>query len=334
MASFMLRPPNFRQPEEWKKWLKRFEQFESLPVCLQNQENGKSAACCTVYMGNDAMDVLATTNISDGDKKDYSKVVKEFNEYFIFECANFNLASQLADETAEQFITRLHQMANNCKFGNMRSEIICDPLVIGIQDQPLSEKLQMEPELTLAKAEKLICQRAAVMQQQHLLKSLKETSKPLQLESARATNPTNRKSSGRNRSSQMQHAAKCRRCGKDSHPIQQCPACDVQCQKCKRKGHFTSKCLSKTVAEITMQMDTLTTTGESTPPDDPNDSDNVFINKIDGNTDSKDFGTSWNVAITIANTQISFKVDTGAELTAISESAWLNLKNTYQLSKT
>ena len=112
-------------------------------------------------MGVDAVDVLATTNISDDDKKNYSKVVKKFNEYFkvrkntIFERANFNLASQLADETVEQFITRLHQMADNCEFGNMRSEMIRDRLVIGIRDQQLSERLQMEPELTLAKAEKL-----------------------------------------------------------------------------------------------------------------------------------------------------------------------------------
>ena len=72
-------------------------------------------------MGADTLDILATKNISDNDRKDYSKVVKKFNEYFkvlkntIFECTNFNLASQLADETVEQFITRLHQMTDNCE---------------------------------------------------------------------------------------------------------------------------------------------------------------------------------------------------------------------------
>ena len=78
-------------------------------------------------------------------------------------------------------------------------------------------------------------------------------------------------------------------------------------------------------------MDTLTT-AESDHPDDTFDPDTVFLNTIDGN--SKDTGTSWNVMITIANTQISFKVDTGAEVTAITESAWQKLKNTFQLSKT
>ena len=79
--------------------------------------------------------------------------------------------------------------------------------------------------------------------------------------------------------------------------------------KVQEEGHYTTKCLAKTtVAEMTMQMDTLTT-GESDHPDDTFDTYTVFLNTVDG--DSKDSGTSWYVTITVANTQISFKVDTG-----------------------
>ena len=68
-----------------------------------------------------------------------------------------------------------------------------------------------------------------------------------------------------------------------------------------------------------MQMDTLTTE-ESDHPDDTFEPDTVFLNTVDG--DSKDSGTSWYVMITITNTQISFKVDTSAEVTAMSGSTW------------
>ena len=47
-------------------------------------------------------------------------------------------------------------MAENSKSGNIRSEMIWDCLVIGIHNQQLSEQHQMEPEVTLAKAEKFI----------------------------------------------------------------------------------------------------------------------------------------------------------------------------------
>ena len=76
----------------------------------------------------------------------------------------------------------------------MRSEIIRDRLVIGIRDQQLSKRLQMEPELTLAKVEKLTRQRAVIAQQQQSLRAPAETK--LQLESMssepRVTNPNRR----------------------------------------------------------------------------------------------------------------------------------------------
>ena len=94
----------------------------------------------------------------------------------------------------------------------------------------------MEPELTLAKAEKLTRQRAAIAQQQQSLRAPVETAK-LQLESMsrepRVPNPNRRpapQQSSKNRSGQRQKANKYRRCGKDSHPIQQCPARDAHCQ--------------------------------------------------------------------------------------------------------
>ena len=74
-------------------------------------------------MGEDAEEVLATTNITAEQKKEYCQVVQKFDEYFkvrknlVYECASFNLAHQLADESAEQFITRLHQLAENCELG-------------------------------------------------------------------------------------------------------------------------------------------------------------------------------------------------------------------------
>ena len=84
MATFTLTPPaafNFRQPEDWKKWHTRFEQFR-IASGLSTESGERQVSSLLYCMGVDAVDVLATTNISDNDKKDYSKVVKKFNEYF------------------------------------------------------------------------------------------------------------------------------------------------------------------------------------------------------------------------------------------------------------
>ena len=52
----------------------------------------------------------------------------------------------------EQFITEVHHLGDNCEFGVMKEELVRDHLVIGICDHALSERLQMELELTLDKA--------------------------------------------------------------------------------------------------------------------------------------------------------------------------------------
>ena len=52
----------------------------------------------------------------------------------------------------------------------MKEELIRDRLVVGIRDLALSEQLQMETELTLDKAKRLIRQHEAVKEQQDALK--------------------------------------------------------------------------------------------------------------------------------------------------------------------
>ena len=102
--------------------------------------------------------------------------MEAFDDYFtvrkniIFERARFNKRCQLPSESVEQFITEVHRLGENCEFGPMKEELIRDRLVVGIRDQALSERLQIEAELTLDKAKRPIRQREAVKEQQEVLK--------------------------------------------------------------------------------------------------------------------------------------------------------------------
>ena len=42
-----------------------------------------------------------------------------------------------------------------CNFGMLKEELICDHIVVGLQKRELSEKLQLDPNLTLEKATNL-----------------------------------------------------------------------------------------------------------------------------------------------------------------------------------
>lgn len=64
----------------------------------------------------------------------------------------------------------LYRLADNCDYGALRDEMICDHLVVGISDMALSQQLQLDAELTLEKAKTKVRQREAVEEQQRELK--------------------------------------------------------------------------------------------------------------------------------------------------------------------
>ena len=177
--SVPLQPPapfRFDAPDEWPRWKRRFEQFRTASGL---SEEGEERQVCTLLycLGEEAEDVLTSTNITAESRKKYSDVLGKFDDFFkvrknvIYERARFNQRSQREDETAEQYITSLYSLAGDCEFGDTKDTMIRDRLVVGIRDIALSERLQTEPDLNLDKAKRMIRQWEAVQEQQMILKS-------------------------------------------------------------------------------------------------------------------------------------------------------------------
>ena len=235
--------------------------------------------------------------------------MEKFDSFFkvrknvIFERARFNKRNQQQGEPAEQYIMEL---ADNCDYGLMTAEIIRDKLVVGIRDGPLSERLQLDPDLTLEKAKKMIRQREPVQEQQKVLKGTSETGALEELKSKREVLS---KESGRKpryhrnkvKATTKQHShvqqKQCARCGKGQHTRDKCPARDVTCYRCQRKGHYSTHCLSKTVGETSTE----------------NQLDSAFLDTISAMEES-----SWLTTVRLCGQETVFKLDTGAEVTAIS----------------
>lgn len=114
--------------------------------------------------------------------------------------------------------------------------MIRDRIVVGLQDVKFSERLQTDPDLTLQKAIQLGRQSEAVKKQQALIQVI---TKP------RWQNGMNGKRTPP-KSTEKQEI--CQKCGKSpSHSKQRCPAQDVICRKCKKKGHYEVVCRSSKV---------------------------------------------------------------------------------------
>ena len=80
----------------------------------------------------------------------------------------------------------LFRLAESCDYGEFKDQMIRDRLVVGIKDSGLSERLQMDPELTVEKAMKMIWQKEAVHEQRIALDSGEQITQPGNLDSVRA----------------------------------------------------------------------------------------------------------------------------------------------------
>ena len=255
-------------------------------------------------------------------RKKYEKVIDEFDKYFkvkknvIYERTRFNQRSQLLDESADHFITEIHRLADNCKFADMKDQLICDCLVVGIRDCALSERLHLEADLTLDKAKKLIRQREVVRVQQDFLHK-SQVKDDTSLDAVRQKTNVRRKLPAIPHTSAKPPPSNCHRCGSGVHPRHLCPAKEATCYRCNRRGHYSSQCLSNTVAVIL-----------ATPQQPHAESEIRFLDTVESIQ-----GNIWEVKVMIGDKVVLFKVDTGAEVTVISEGTWKSLSLTEPLQQ-
>ncbi|KAL5016990.1 hypothetical protein ScPMuIL_006579 [Solemya velum] len=127
--------------------------------------------------------------------------------------------------------------------------MIRDRIVVGIRDSKMSEKLQLDPNLTLEKAVAQVRQREAVQKQQSVVRD------------ESGTTSVDAIHKGRN----------------------------------NRQGHFAKKCTSKVLVDEIQGA--------------------AFLGAID----SSDNSEPWKVNLTLEKCHMEFKIDTGADVTAIPE---------------
>ena len=251
-------PFTFSRPEEWSKWIRRFERFR-IASGLASREDDVQVNTLIYAMGDQADDVLRSFALSDVDRRNYDTVKEKFDGYFIrrrnviYERAKFNRRKQEEGETVEAFVTALYALAEFCGYGDLHNEMIRDRIVVGIRNSTLSEKLQLDSRLTLESAIAQVRHSEAVKQQQSLLRGKPDTPVVAVHKIRGGTSPAKFNQGlfeGRSTTSHRQnrqHRARdsCNRCGKcPGHDPAVCPAKDKICNFCHKRGHFRAVCRS------------------------------------------------------------------------------------------
>ena len=74
-------PFNFRNPDEWTRWKWRFDQFRTASGLI-NDDAPKQTSTLLYCLGEGAESVLSSMGDTDGERKDYNKVIAKLDSFF------------------------------------------------------------------------------------------------------------------------------------------------------------------------------------------------------------------------------------------------------------
>ena len=143
----------------------------------------------------------------------------------------------------------------------MRDILICDRIVVGVNDEALSDRMQINKNLKLEDAVEMARQSEARKQNRDLVRGgnvqttnslpdknvdlVKRQQSTYKFKQKQRYSNSGSKGPIQTHSQSKEHAKTCPWCGNSSHFCRSCPAKDAICVLCKKKGHFQSVCRSK-----------------------------------------------------------------------------------------
>ena len=164
-------PFDFLQAESWPAWRKRFERY-STATELCNKNFSVQVSSLIYAMGPTAEQIYESFNFDERAeaRPTLKKVLDLFDAHFtpqkniIHVRSIFYQRCQQPSETIEAFHRALYELSEHCNFPD-KHEAIRDRFVLGVSSIELSEKLQLENNLTLDSAIKLARQYESVKKQ-------------------------------------------------------------------------------------------------------------------------------------------------------------------------
>ena len=289
------------------------------------------------------------------DKENFNTVIRKFDAHFEpkkltkLYMKRFDECFQKENENIGDYIARLKDIAQYCDFGDTLNNQLCKQISSGVRSRELKDKLWSE-DLTLEQ----------IINKAHLYEQKVQSKELLYPKSSEVHFTRGGRWRGRGRGAQRygrdethvrsgqqqrgrgaaqgmqrrQQFPSCTHCGKN-HPRGQCPAYGQLCRSCGKRNHYARMCRQKKrVYETETYENDYELENDYEYELVENFSDvNVWFN-------SKVAGTkpSWSKMFYVNNAQsdITFKLDTGAETSVLSLSTYDNfmVKPNLRVSKT
>ena len=216
----------------------------------------QAGALCSV-MGMDFVKVMKSlTTQTAPDKKDPEKILSALGNHLmpknvtlLFERVKFGFANQSENESIDQYVERLRQLAELSEFDNLCDSLIRDRLVIGTRDSSTLDRLLRErPVPGLAGCIEAL--QASELSRIHKEQFKKTVDSPNTVRAAEKYHSEKEKRKGysgssdgnlrgRYKSGKEKPSGLCKFCGPERTYDR---ASGKTCQKCGKQGHFAVKC--------------------------------------------------------------------------------------------
>ncbi|UYV77427.1 hypothetical protein LAZ67_15000994 [Cordylochernes scorpioides] len=253
-----IQPPetfDFSTPNEWPKWRKRFERYLVVSG-MKKKEEADKIDLFMYLMGDRADDIFRSFKFEkEKEAKKIDSVLKAFDSHFcvrkniICECAKFNSRIQEDREPVDEFITSLYKLADSCEFEGLHEQLIRDRIVVGVGDKALSERMQLDSELTLEKAVKMVRQQQVDLQRPSTSQKVNQ----VKLNSKKQS-PKQQQQSSRKKEKSAKTRSRCPKCGGFTHREgQACRAEEQRCNLCSKTGHFANCCPDKQAKTVEVE---------------------------------------------------------------------------------
>ncbi|UYV78474.1 hypothetical protein LAZ67_16001621 [Cordylochernes scorpioides] len=318
-----IQPPetfDFSTPNEWPKWRKRFERYLVVSG-MKKKEEADKIDLFMYLMGDRADDIFRTFKFEkEEEATKIDSVLKAFDSHFcvrkniIYERAKFNSRIQEDREPVDEFITSLYKLADSCEFEGLHEQLIRDRIVVGVRDKALSERMQLDSELTLEKAVKMVRQQEAVRQQQVDLQRPSASQKVNQVKfNSKKQSPKQQQQPSRKKEKSAKTRSRCPKCGGFTHREgQACRAEGQRCNLCSKTGHFANCCPDKQAktAEVKAVSELDEEIGFLLEVSAVEDSSNL-------DEDEDECRRRWTAEIQVNWKKVKFKLDSQADVTCV-----------------
>ncbi|UYV63325.1 K02A2.6-like, partial [Cordylochernes scorpioides] len=182
----------------------------------------------------------------------------------------------------------------------MSDELLKDRIVVGIINNEIRERLLSEADLNLEKATQIcIACENATNQMKHVLS---DSDKQVAVTKINSKKWEDRKEPRKENITNQSHKIieNCRNCGR-SHKINQCPAYQKRCNKCKKLNHFANLCRSQNTNSYKVR--------QIVGSPEPEMIQEFVIQSVENTNLTED----WYEEVKIKGKKVNMKLDTGAQ---------------------